>query len=256
MAINSSILGSATSRLWSSPVSGVAASFGLGAGLFAGVSTFASTDGSTGDKADAGLGSAIGYGVGGAGLVMAGAYASAFRSGYDKYAGSIDQSIAYGAARNIKSVGSYAGSRFTSHFADIGNEFRSPGGWKTALARPTIAGGLGALIGGYVGRKVSDDSNAGTAAGAALGGGAGVAIGRVVRGSSIWSKWGGATRAGSIVAASVALGGALGLMSDPDYETTDVAESDNPTPVRSGIKDRMGRMGANGDLVFGLHRSR
>lgn len=255
MAFNS-VLGSLTSRMWSSPISAGATAFGLGAGTFAGAYSFFGTEGSFSDKADAGLSSGIAYGVGGAGLVLAGAYASAFRAGFDRYQGPIHSAVGYGAARNIKDAAGYPASRAASYLSGLGREFRTPGGYKSVLTRPVVSGGIGALLGAYVGSKVSDDSGHSAAVGAVVGAGAGVAAGRLAKASSVWSKWGKSTRAGSILAASVALGGALKLMSAPEYETEDVEQSNDQAPANSGIRDRMSRIGANGDLVFGLHRSR
>lgn len=263
MAFPDSLLGKAIPRLWSNPISGVAGTFGLGAGVFAGASTFASTDGSLGDKADAGASSAVKYGLVGGGLVGAagiiGANASAFRAGYDRYQGTIDESIGYGAAKGVKGasgMASKAAGRAGSYAQDIAAELRTPGGWKSAIQRPGISGGLGALVGGVIGRKVTDDSNTGTAVGAAVGAGAGVAIGRVAKASSVWSKWGPVARGGSIIAASVAIGGALKVLAGSEPEEVATAQPEDSGYGGSGIRDRMNRIGAQGDLVFGLHRGR
>lgn len=272
-----SIAGSLTSRLWANPVSGVAATFGAGAGLYAGASTFITTDGSAGEKADAAASSAIGYGVTGAGLVLGvgvvGATAAAFRAGRDGYGKlpkgmfgperrvPINESVGYGAAKGVKGIpnlGRRTANSVGSYFQGVAQELRTPGGWKTALQRPGISGGLGALVGGAIGSQVSDDPTKGAVVGAAVGAGAGVAIGRAAKASQAWGKWGSLRRGGSIVAASIALGGALKILSGSDPEAADRAtpEDNGYSNVDSGIRDRMSRIGAQGDLVFGLHNKR
>lgn len=251
--------------MWASPISGIAATFGAGAGAFAGLSTFATTDGSFSDKADAAAGSSIAYGVGGAtvalGVGVAATTTSAFRAGFDKYEGSLSQSVGYGAAKNAKGIPK-VGRRFASAAGDyvqgVSKEFRSPGGWKSALTRPGVSGGLGAVVGGLIGSQVSDDPAKGAVVGAAVGTGAGIAIGRAAKASQTWGKWGTSRRGGTILAASAVIGGALHLMSSHDEENVDRAEPENGgySDPTSNVRDRLNRIGAHGDLVFGLHNKR
>lgn len=261
MAFVNSIAGRAAGRLWSNPVAGAAVTFGLGAGTFAGASTFLTTKGSAGDKADAGASSAIKYAAAGTagvyGLATATGVSGAFRAGLEGYEGPLAESVAYGTARNARSAVEAVQGRSARYARGLVNEFSSPGGWKTALERPAISGGLGAITGAVIGSHISDDPNKGAVTGGAVGLGLGIAAGRVSNASRTWSKWGSVSRGGTVLAASAVIGGALALMSGNDGPA-DVASPDDygQPPAQSGVRDRMSRVNASGDLVFGLHRSR
>jgi hypothetical protein len=122
--------------------------------------------------------------------------------------------------------------------------------------RPGVSGGLGAIVGGIIGSQVSDDSTKGAAFGATMGAGAGIALGRAVKASQVWSKLGPITRTGGILALSAAVGVAIKTLSPSQPEVLDRAEPEDNSYRSSGIQDRMRRIGASGDLVFGLHNSR
>lgn len=268
MAFIDSVAGNLTSRLWANPLAGGAAVFAAGAGLYAGAETYATTDGNAGTRADAAATSALTYGTAGVvaagGLAVAGSTAAAYRAGVDGYKGSINKSIGYGLGQYAKDFSKTAPKRAADISASVRNygkglldEVRSPGGWKTALQRPSISGGIGALVGGYVGHRTTDGSTAGTVAGAAVGTGVGIAAGRAFKASAVWGKWGGGTRLGAIVATSAVIGGAIKVLhGNGDPEQSDRATPEDNGYTDSGVKDRMGRIGADGNLVFGLHRSR
>jgi hypothetical protein len=268
MAFIDSVAGNFTSRLWANPLTGGAAVFAAGAGLFAGAETYATTEGSAGTRADAGATSALQYGT--AGLLTAGGAAAVGsvmarqRARADGYRGAYNEEVGYGAAQFSKDFSKAApkyAADTSSAIRDYGkglfDEIRSPGGWKTALQRPSISGGLGALVGGYVGHRTTDGSTAGTVVAAAVGTGVGIAAGRAFKASEVWGKWGGGTRLGAIVAASAVIGGAIKVLhGNGDPERVDRAAPEDNGFSDSGVRDRMGRIGAGGDLVFGLHKAR
>jgi hypothetical protein len=261
MAFSQSIAGQFTGRLWSSPLAGAAVTFGTGAGAFAGASTFAGTDGTIGERTDAGLTSALQYGavgaIGFAGVVGAAATAGAFRAGWEGYKGPLPGAIGYGAARNAKDLFSRGAAGAKSYGQGLADEWKSLAGWRKVqiLERPMLSGGLGAVVGGLIGSKVSDDSTKGAVVGASLGAGAGIAIGRVARGSRVWGSWNPAARTGVIMASSIALGGVLRMFAGGD-EPADRAVPEDNGYSDAGVRDRMARVGAQGDLVFGLHNGR
>ena len=258
MAFNQSIFGGLYGHLWKSPITGAAATFGAGSAAYAGTSTFLTTDGTFSHKSDEASSSAVKWMLGGtaavAGLGYAATTASAFRAGWDGYQGS--RPIMYGASQFAKDGSVFASKRVGSYAKDVMKEIRTPGGWKTALQRPGVSGGIGAVIGGLIGSQVSDDPGKGAAIGSVMGAGAGIAIGRVAKASAVWNKLGGVSRTGSILAASAVIGGALKLMSGPEPEVVDRPAPEDNGYGSSGVRDRMGRIGASGDLVFGLHNSR
>ena len=274
MAFPESIAGSLTARLWANPLAGASVTFGAGAGLFAGADTFLTTEGSASQKADAGATSALKWGVGSAAVLgggfLAASTASAFRAGYDRYqpsnkpfwhpgryrSASVEADIGYGAANLSKDASRFWSRTVGAYAKDVINEVRAPGGWKTALMRPCVSGGLGAIVGGFIGSQVSDDSTKGAAIGATMGAGAGIALGRAVKASQVWSKLGPITRTGGILALSAAVGVAIKTLSPSQPEVLDRAEPEDNSYRSSGIQDRMRRIGASGDLVFGLHNSR
>jgi hypothetical protein len=136
------------------------------------------------------------------------------------------------------------------------NELKTPGGWKTALMRPTVSGGLGAVVGGVIGSQVSDDPAKGAVIGSVAGTAAGLAINRGVKASKVWSKFGSTSRVGIILSASAIIGGALKLVNGSQPDVVDRPQPEDNGYRGSGIQGRMDRMGASGDLVFGLHRAR
>ena len=252
MAFNQSFAGSLTARLWSNPVVGTAATFGAGAGLYAGTSDFITTDGTASQKADAGATAARKYAIRGAAAVGGLAVASAVSAKLDGYGGNFTESVAYGAGKfgrgRVKSAGSYARS--------VVNEMRTPGGWKTALTRPGVSGGIGAIVGGVIGSQVSDDPDKGAVVGAVAGSAAGIAVGQGVKASRVWSKFNSVGKAGVILSASAIIGGALKVINGSEPEVVDRPQREDVGYGSSGVQDRMQRMNASGDLVFGLHRQR
>jgi hypothetical protein len=252
MAFSQSFAGSLTARLWSNPVVGTAATFGVGAGLYAGTSDFITTDGTVGKKADAGATSARKYALRGAAAVGGLGVAAAMSAKLDGYGGNFTESVGYGAAkfgrRGARSAGSYTRT--------IMSELKTPGGWKSTLMRPTVSGGIGAVVGGIIGSQISDDPDKGAVLGTVAGAAAGVAINRGVKASKIWSKLGATSRVGLILSASALLGGALKVVNGSQPDVVDRPQPEDNGYRGSGIQGRMDRMGASGDLVFGLHRTR
>ena len=252
MAFSQSFAGSLTARLWSSPVVGTAATFGAGAGLYAGTSDFITTDGTFGQKADAGVSSARKYAFRGAAAVGGLGVAAALSAKLDGYDGTFTESVGYGAAKfgrgRVRSAGSYAKT--------VMNELKTPGGWKSTLLRPTISGGLGAVVGGVIGSQISDDPAKGAVVGTVAGAAAGLAINRGVKASKVWSKFGPVGKVGLILSASALIGGSLKVVNGSEPDVVDRPQPEDNGYGRSGIQGRMDRMGASGDLVFGLHRAR
>lgn len=244
MAFVDSIAGNFTSRLWANPLVGAASVFAGGAAAFAAVDTYATTEGSASTRSDEAATSALTYGT--VGMVAAGGVAVA--------------ATHFGPARLAESAakgGIAVSSGVQNYGKGLVTELKSPGGWKTALRRPSISGGIGALVGAYVGNRESDGSTAGTVTGAVVGTGVGVAANRAFKASQVWGKWNGATRLGSILAASAVIGGAIKLAhGNGDPERLDRAEPEDTGYSDTGVRDRMSRIGAAGDLVFGLHRQR
>ena len=136
------------------------------------------------------------------------------------------------------------------------NELKTPGGWKSTLLRPTISGGLGAVVGGVIGSQISDDPAKGAVVGTVAGAAAGLAINRGVKASKVWSKFGPVGKVGLILSASALIGGALKVVNGSEPDVVDRPQPEDNGYGRSGIQGRMDRMGASGDLVFGLHRAR
>jgi hypothetical protein len=257
-----SLLGKAVSPLWGSPIAAAATAAGLGAAAFAGATTFAGSDGDLGERADASAGSATTYGLLTGGLV-AGTGAALAATGYAKgFRGGLTGAAGFGAGSavgTIPNLGRNVAGNASNYAAGLMKEIKSPGGWKTALMRPTVSGGLGALVGGVIGSQVSDDPTTGAIEGAALGTGFGIAAGRAAKAATVWSKWGGAKKSGAIIAGSVALGMLLRTNSPTDYGSVDQAQPEDngySSYQNSGVSSRMTTIAAKGDLVFGLHNSR
>lgn len=257
MSFKASVLGQVNQRLWANPAVGATVTTGLAVGTAAGVSSYVGTEGTSSAKFDAGASSAIKWGTIGTGVIGAGLIGAnvtgSFRAGWEGYKG--PGASAYGTARNVRDltqIGSTkAGQYAQSYSQELISELRSSGGWKKTLTRPTVSGGLGAMIGAGVGHHLSGDTQ-GTVAGAAIGAGVGVAVGRAVKAGSVWSKWGTASKVGAIAAGSIALGAGLSVIRGPQYDNVDVARSED-SGYDSGVADRMKSMNVDGNLVFGLH---
>jgi hypothetical protein len=267
--VGPSIAENAAARLWANPLVGMGATFALGTGVFAGASTYGSTEGSASTRIDAAATSAAAYTTAAAVVGLGGAVAlstaGAYRSGIEGFKGTINESIGYGATRMAHDFGRGvpdtvrgASKRTADYTKGIVSEVRS-GGIRNVLERPSISGGIGAIVGGAIGHHLdSDNPGAGTAVGAVVGTGVGVLAGRFSKAEKVWSKWGRGTKIGAIVASSVVLGAALRGSSPEQYASTDRAtpESNGFERTDSGVGRRMEKVGANGGLVFGLHNSR
>lgn len=124
------------------------------------------------------------------------------------------------------------------------------------LASPVTLFGLGAVAGGMIGSKVSDDPGSGAAKGAVVGG-AGV-LG--VRGAiKLWSKSGrlGKVAMGTAGVAAVAVAGrAFAPEETYGEEGHTVSDGAGGYETESGLRERMAMMNGRGDLVFGLHARR
>jgi hypothetical protein len=220
--------------------------------MYAGTSDFITTEGTAGQKADAGATAARKYAIRGAAAVGGLGVAAAVSAKLDGYSGNFTESAAYGAGKfargRVKSAGSYA--------RGVVNEMRSPGGWKTALTRPGVSGSIGAVVGGVIGSKVSDDPATGAVVGSVVGAGAGIAIGQGVKASRAWAKFNSLGKAGVILGASAIIGGALKVVNGSEPDIVDRPQPEDNGYRNSGVQDRMQRMNASGDLVFGLHRQR
>jgi hypothetical protein len=124
------------------------------------------------------------------------------------------------------------------------------------LASPATLFGLGAVAGGMIGSKVSDDPVSGAAKGA-VAGGAGV-LG--LRGAiKFWGKanWMGKAAMGTAGVAAVAVAGRAFAHQDTyGEEGHTVSDGAGGYGTESGLRERLAAMNGSGDLVFGLHARR
>jgi hypothetical protein len=116
--------------------------------------------------------------------------------------------------------------------------------------------GFGAVAGGLIGSKLSDDPIKGAAAGAAIGGVTTLAARGVTK------AWSGApwyAKAALAAAAVIGVGTATHAFTHEDsYTAEDHAVSDGlgDYEAEPGVRRRMNSMNATGDVVFGLHSRR
>ena len=124
------------------------------------------------------------------------------------------------------------------------------------LSHPLTMAGFGAVAGGLIGSKLSDDPIRGAAAGAAIGGVTTLAA----RGATKF--WGGSpwyAKAALVAAAAIGVGTATRAFTHEDsYTAEDHAVSDGTGDYETepGVRQRMNSMNATGDVVFGLHSRR
>jgi hypothetical protein len=124
------------------------------------------------------------------------------------------------------------------------------------LSHPLTVAGFGAVAGGLIGSKLSDDPIRGAAAGAAIGGVTTLAA----RGAT--KLWGGSAwyaKAALVAAAAIGAGTATRAFTHEDsYAAEDHSVSDGSGGYETepGVRRRMNSMNATGDVVFGLHSRR
>jgi hypothetical protein len=244
---------------------GLGLAFGTGAGAYAGVHTYLNTEGDASEKADAARRSAAGYLVYG-GLGMAGALTAASwlpsRAG-----GRLVGGLAYGVGSAANRYGRgirldfERGRRSALKEARADKEILSEnalrfrgamGGIRRVAESKLLVAGAGAAVGAALGAHLDkEDPEQGAKRGALLGGGAGLAISTGLRTSRLWKGLGPVGKAGAIGVLTTAAFGAATVMSRPKYAVMDQA-----MPEDNGLRSRMEMIGANGDLVFGLHNTR
>lgn len=132
---------------------------------------------------------------------------------------------------------------------------------KAFFGRAPIAAGAGGVLGAVIGSQVAEDSGKGAFIGGAAGMGIGLAVRSGMRGSRAWkllSKVPGGKSAALVLGAAAVGFGARALTSQPDYESSASAVSDEMGgyTYQSGTRDRLDRLSATGDMVFGLHNLR
>ena len=137
----------------------------------------------------------------------------------------------------------------------LGRAFQAKG-FTGILSHPLTMAGFGAVAGGLIGSKLSDDPIKGAAAGAAIGGMTTLAARGVTK------AWGGApwyAKAAMVAVAAVGAGTATRAFTHEDsYAAEDHAVSDGlgDYETEPGVRRRMNSMNATGDVVFGLHSRR
>lgn len=279
--------------IFRNPILGTSAAFGIGAGLYAGAHTFVAPDPDRGPRADQAKESALNWTAGGSLAMFTGIMAARNRTirnavgrvpvnvfkSYaqdirNDYVGSRDQAI-HEAKSAMESRfnwqhkplddGTFSIKRYASFPEGFGpkafeDQSFSRIGTKAGISKLAsrkgltvgLATGAGAAVGALLGHHLDkNDPNHGAKVGAVIGGGAGLAGSMFLHASKQWSHLGGVGKTGIVAAASMAIAGIAAITKSPDYETVDVAP-----PRDSGVRDRMNRIGATGDLVFGLHRGR
>jgi hypothetical protein len=126
------------------------------------------------------------------------------------------------------------------------------GGVGRIAERKGLMIGLGGAVGVAIGANLDqNDPGHGAKVGAIIGAGGGLVLATGLRASRVWSGFGRVGRVGLIGALSAAAFGTAALMSRSRY-----AQIDEAIPEDNGLRGRMNTIGAEGDLVFGLHRSR
>jgi len=299
MAFNTfanSIAGKVGSALWSGNpllVAGIAGS--VAAGAYAGAHTFATADGTPGERAESSVNSGIKYTVGGMaafGALAIGAkpsfdylsgkgtretgqaFGKGVRGAYEhpwestKGAGRATGRAAARAAKPFKEygakvAGSYSEGSLDARYAAFAEAEKPLGRFGMGMAGVKggvlkvmeerkglmIAGGAG--IGAMIGSKLDkDDPRRGAMKGAAIGGGAGLAISHGIRASRVWNKLGAGGKGVAIGALSVLAFGAAAIAGRP-RGAVDVAQREDYS-----MQDRMNAIGATGSVTLGLHNAR
>lgn len=265
MPFTESIAGRMGSAVWSAnPMLGLGLAFGTGAGAYAGVHTYLNTDGDASDRAEAAGRSAGSYLVYG-GLGMTGALTAAtwlpsrtggrLAGGFTSGVGSAVNRYARGTRLDFER-GQRAALREARAAEEIGENslrFRGlMGGVRRVAERKLLMTEAGAAVGAALGAHLDQqDPEKGAKRGALLGGGAGLALSTGLRASRLWKGLGPVGKAGAIGVLTAGVFGTASVMSRPKYAVMDQA-----LPEDNGLRDRMNTIGANGDLVFGLHNTR
>lgn len=122
-------------------------------------------------------------------------------------------------------------------------------------------GGAGALIGGAVGSQFNEENpNTGAAIGAAGGAVTGVVASTAMKGMNLWKNIGSVGRGGAIIGGALAIVAGSKALSPAQYQSESVSESDDAgsysNTASSGVKSRLNKMNASGDMVFGLNSRR
>jgi hypothetical protein len=249
---------------------GLGLAFGVGAGTYAGIDTYNTTQGTTGDKLNAAGSSGSNYltygALGAAGALTVAAYHPKMIYRPAKYAASkIPGSLAsYG--RGI--AGTYETGRAATRAKIIKEVLNKPkwngneskllglrsglGGISRVAERPFLMAGVGAAVGAAVGHSLNkEDPSRGAKTGAVIGGGSGLVLAGAIKTSRIWSGLNPLSKIGVIGAVSTAVFAGTVMATNPKYAYIDRAERED-----NGLRSRMDSIGATGDIVLGLHNQR
>ncbi len=257
MPIADSIAGRLGTAIWdTNPMVGLGLSFGVGSGVYAGAHTFATTDGDFFDKSNAARRSGGNYLLyGGLGMAATLTYGPGMVPGGVRGAGRAAKGFGLGIKRDYER-GRRAAVREAIETDEViadSYKFRGMmGGMRRVAESKLLMAGAGAAVGSAIGASLDKkDPERGARRGALLGGGGGVALATGLHASRLWGGLNPIAKTGAIGLLSAAAFGGAALMSNRGrYAAVDQAVPED------GMRGRMNTIGAEGDLVFGLHNSR